>query len=334
MSVTKNAQLRFNILDKCFSNFQRNYTYNDLLKEVNNVLIENGSEGIKLRQLQYDIKFMESDAGFGIELEEGLKIGKKKIFKYSDKKFSIADHPLNQNDIDQLQTTIQILSRYKHREEFKWIEEFIPRMEIAFDLVSGSDEEIIGYEENPDLEGREHLGELFNSILKKKVVQLEYAPFGKMSEVFIIHPYYLKQYNSRWFLFCYNEKYEAISNYPLDRIVNFEENGKSYKPAKFGWIDYFEDIIGVTKPIDLKPEDIKLKFSADRIKYILTKPLHGTQKLDRTDLDKRTIIINVIPNFELYQLILSFGSDVEVIAPKFVRSKIIDHSSKLSLNYK
>ena len=99
---------------------------------------------------------------------KNLKIGKKRVFRYCDKSFSIADHPLNQNDSEQLQTAIQILSRYKNREEFRWIEEFIPRMEMAFDLVSGSDEEIIGYEENPDLEGREHLGELFNFILRKR----------------------------------------------------------------------------------------------------------------------------------------------------------------------
>ena len=73
MSIKKNAQIRYNILDRCFSNFQRTYTYHDLLEEVNKVLGENGSEGIRLRQLQYDIKFMESDAGFGIELNEESK---------------------------------------------------------------------------------------------------------------------------------------------------------------------------------------------------------------------------------------------------------------------
>lgn len=334
MSVNKNAQLRYNILDRCFSNFQRNYTFKDLLEEVNKVLIENGAEGIKLRQLQYDITFMESDAGFGIELDSGLKIGKKRILRYCDKSFSIADHPLNQNDSEQLKTTIQILSRYKRRQELKWIEEFIPRMEMAFDLMSGSDEEIIGYEENPDLEGREHLGELFNFILKKKIIQLEYEPYSKKRESFFIHPYYLKQYNSRWFLFCYNEKYEAISNYALDRIISFSETGRSYMPSKISWVDYFEDIIGVTLPVDTNPADIILRFSTERIKYILTKPLHGTQKIDRKDLEKRTVIINVIPNFELYQLLLSFGSDVEVLAPEFVRRNMKKYVSELYSKYK
>ena len=334
MSNTKNAQLRYNVLDRCFSNFNRNYTYEDLLQEVNKVLLDNSSEGIQLRQLQYDIKFMESDAGFGIELDEDLKIGKKRVFRYSNKDFSIADHPLNQNDSEQLQTTIQIISRYKHRQEFKWIEEFIPRMEIAFDLVSGSNEEIIGYEENPDLEGREHLGELFNLILKKKVIQLQYQPYNKEEESYFVYPYYLKQYNSRWFLFCYNEEYEAISNYPLDRIVSYIETGRNYIPSNINWFNYFEDIIGVTKPEGIKPVDIKLRFSLSRIKYILTKPLHGSQKLDRQDEEQQTIIINVVPNFELYQLLLSFGADVDVLEPEIVRNKMEENTLNQYLIYK
>ena len=39
---------------------------------------------------------------------------------------------------------------------------------------------------------------------------------------FIIHPYYLKQFNNRWFLFGLNDQYKTISNLALDRIIDFE----------------------------------------------------------------------------------------------------------------
>lgn len=64
----------------------------------------------------------------------------------------------------------------------------------------------------------------------------------------VINPYHLKQYNNRWFLFCFNEEYQTISNYPLDRIVSLEELNKEFEPSTINWMDYFEDIIGVTKP--------------------------------------------------------------------------------------
>ncbi|MBA6151441.1 helix-turn-helix transcriptional regulator [Gelidibacter maritimus] len=322
MATNKHAQIRFTILDRCFSNFNRLYTYDNLLDEVNNYLYELGTEGIRLRQLQYDIEHMKSDAGWAIELDDSLRKGKKKAFRYQDKNFSIADHPLNVDDLEQLETTITILSRYKHRAEFSWLEELIPRMKQAFNLVADGDNGLIGYEENIDLKGREHLGTLFNLIVKRKQIKLTYEPYGKPPFEEVVHPYYVKQSNNRWFLFCFNPRYQTISNYALDRMVSIEELAEKFEPSTINWLDYFYDIIGVTKPEDAQIEKIHLKFSEQRLHYVLTKPLHGSQKLDRTDPDGRTVTIEVFPNKELYQLLLSYGPDVEVLAPDVVREEI------------
>ena len=67
MPTNRHAQIRYTVLDRCFSNFNKEYTYQDLLNEVNKVLHELGTEGIQLRQLQYDIAHMKSDAGYCIE---------------------------------------------------------------------------------------------------------------------------------------------------------------------------------------------------------------------------------------------------------------------------
>ncbi len=333
MATNKHAQIRYTILDKCFSNFNRAYTYDDLLEEVNSYLFDLGTEGVQLRQLQYDIAHMKSDVGYNIELDDDLKDGKKRLFRYSDKDFSIADHPLNHEDTEQLETTLAILSRYKRREEFNWLEELIPRMEQAFNLVSQGDNGAIGYQENLDLKGRELIGTLFNLIIKRKKNKLIYKPYGKPEQETIISPYYLKQYNNRWFLFCYNEAYKSISNYPLDRIVSIEELADSFEPSDINWMDYFDDIIGVTKPEGSKPETIKLRFSEGRINYVLTKPLHGTQKVDKTDESGLTILMEVIPNPELFQLLLSFGADVEVVSPAEVRVEMINKIAKMNELY-
>ena len=37
-----------------------------------------GTEGIKLRQLQYDIEHMKSEEGWSIDFDESLKKGRKK----------------------------------------------------------------------------------------------------------------------------------------------------------------------------------------------------------------------------------------------------------------
>lgn len=333
MATNRHAQIRYTVLDRCFSNFNRFYSYSDLLEDVNQVLYDLGTDGIQLRQLQYDIEHMKSDSGWAILLDESLKIGRKKAFRYQDKNFSISNHPLNVNDSEQLETTIAILSRYKHRAEFSWLEELIPRMEQSFKLVESGDNGIIGYQENIDLKGREHIGTLFNLILKRKQIKINYEPYGKPQFNVIISPYHVKQYNNRWFLFCFNQEYKTISNYPLDRINSIEELNDSFIPSAINWLDYFDDIIGVTKPEGGKIEKVYLKFSEQRINYVLTKPLHGSQKNDRSDEDGKTISIEVIPNNELYQLILSFGGDIEVVSPREVRAEIINKIKLMSNQY-
>ncbi len=333
MATNRHAQIRYTILDRCFSNHNRLFDYVDLLNEVNNVLFELGTEGIKLRQLQYDIDHMKSDAGWAIEFDESLKKGRKKAFRYFDKNFSIANHPLNVDDIEQLETTIAILSRYKHRAEFSWLEELIPRMEQAFNLVANGDNGIVSYQENLDLKGREHIGILFNLILKRKQIRVIYEPYGKPQFNVVVYPYHVKQFNNRWFLFCYNEEYQSISNYPLDRILSIEELAEEFEPSTINWLDYFDDIIGVTKPEEGKVEKIVLRFSEQRINYVLTKPLHGTQKIYKEDQSNCSMTIEVIPNQELYQQLLAFGPDLEILEPAKVRLKMIELIKETSNNY-
>lgn len=52
MAINKNALLRYQTLDKCFSNFGRKFFIHDLLDVVNEKLIEDNfhSDGIQERQ--------------------------------------------------------------------------------------------------------------------------------------------------------------------------------------------------------------------------------------------------------------------------------------------
>ena len=96
MAITKNALIRYKVLDKCFRNSGRRYFIDDLIQECNNVLLEldPGSDGISLRTIRDDIAFMKSPEGWDIELEN-LKEGKKMYYRYSDASYSINNMPLN-----------------------------------------------------------------------------------------------------------------------------------------------------------------------------------------------------------------------------------------------
>ena len=116
--------------------------------------------------------------------------------------------------------------------------------------------------------------------------------------------------------------------------MDITETIDEIKPNEIDWADFFDEMIGVSIPSDNKAVEVILRFSVKRIPYILTKPLHGvSQRLDKTDPENRTIILNLLPNKEMYQTLLSFGSDVEVLSPVLVVEKMKIISKKMNEYY-
>lgn len=337
MPVNKNAQLRYNVLDKCFRNTGRMYAAEDLLRAINDALDEAGAkeEGIKRRQLYLDIQFMESPEGWEIELER-RRINRKVYYRYVDPSFSISNKPLNETEAAYLQSALQIFSRLAGAPQFDWINELLPRLQKDLRLEPQG-QHAIEFENNEYLTGAQKLPELFQAVIYQKALRIVYRSFRSDADsTSIVHPLYLKQYNKRWFLFAYNTALKRISNYPIDRIVRLEDTGETLRSRyDFSPEAYFEDIIGVTRPHDTKPVRIELVFSAARAPYVLTKPLHHSQRnnVKRPDENGVYVTIEVIPNPELEALLLSFGPDVEVLKPASLRKKLAQQLQQAYKHY-
>lgn len=326
MATNKHAMIRYQALDKCFSNWGRNFYIKDLILACNNALYsftgdskysDPESPAISRRQIYDDINFMESSAGWEIPLER-IRDGKKVYFRYSSREFSINEQPLSKVELDQLKEATFTLARFKGVPSFEWVEEIISRLEDKFQLV-GNTTSVIDFEQNVYLKGLEFLSPLFNSIVNKQCLQIKYCKFEGVVLKWNIHPYYIKQYNNRWFLFAFNEEFQSITNIPLDRIESCTPIDLKYKTSDIDFTEYFDDVIGVTIPRDKDVCKIVLRFSETRFPYVTSKPLHGSQKI--IDKVNRIIELSLIPNREFYSLLLYFGGDVEVLEPQFVREE-------------
>jgi len=319
MATNKNAQLRYHTLDRCFRNPGKRYFWENLLEECNSALHEfnGGQSGIKRRQLFQDIQFMESEAGWSIPLERH-RDGRKVFYRYSDLNFSINNQPLNETELNQLQSGMIILSRFQGLPQLKGLQEIIPRLQKGVGPEALTP--VLSFDENPYLKGSEFIGELFNNIIYKKALFIGYQDFKADKPYFItFHPYHLKQYNNRLFVFGYNE-YNNVPdwNLALDRIISIElATSEFIENTDIEWDEYFDDIIGVTRPKGEIPIDIVLWFDSMTAPYIITKPLHGSQRksVQHNNQDGLTIHLNLIPNFEFFQVLLSFGGKVKVLSP-------------------
>ena len=332
MSTNKHAIIRYQTLDKCFRNVGRNYAIEDLVVECNKSIYEytGKEEGIKKRQLYDDIRFMESEQGWSIELKK-VKDGRTVFYKYEDSNFSISNQPLNETEANQLREALLTLDRFKGLPQYNWINEINARLESTFNLKQ-KNETIISFEQNEYLKGLEFIPILYNAILYKKVLSINYKSFNSDEEIaIVVSSYYLKQYNMRWFLFGKSDKYKTISNLALDRIEKITSSNEDYIKSNIDFNDYFEDVIGVTIPAD-KIEDIVLKVDKTLISYITTKPLHGSQKIKEIG-NNFEVHLKLIPNYELETLILSFGEKIQVLQPITLVEKINDRIKKMKNNY-
>jgi len=332
MSITKNAFIRYQALDRCFRNPGRIFFWEDLLDECNKALVNNDSQsdGIQRRQLFDDIKFMESEAGWSIPLGR-IRHGKRVYYRYEDLSFSINNQPLNDMEAEQIKSALQVISRFSGTPQFEWVNEIFPKLQSAFQ--DEDPKEIISFDQNEYLIGLDNLPTLYKSITNKSALIIEYQSFKNTKpKQLIIHPYYLKQFNKRWFMFGLNDQDKLIYNLPLDRIKSISQSSEKYiENTTLDFKEYFEDIVGVSFSPNEKPIKIKLKLKSEVATYILTKPLHGSQKKTESKADGTIIEIEVIPNIELRQLILSYGEGIEVISPKSFRDqmkKVIDNMNR------
>lgn len=318
MPVNKNAYLRYQILDQCFSNKYRKFCFDELVDFVSDKLGYN----ISPRQIRDDIANLRIGPYYA-PIEATRYEGKKCFYHYTDSDFSIFKNELTTEELTNLRSTIEMLGRYRGIPANAWLEEVISNLEYRFGVKANS-ENLISFEQNDMLKGLEHLSGLIDATINHQTIELSYHSYGKEKRRILVYPYYIKQYNGRWFLFGMNANKNRIESYALDRI---EEYGLSYKPfVKNESVDFstfFDDVVGVSVPYDtnIVTEEIVLRFSEKRFPYVVSKPIHHTQKV----LDEPfTISIKVRPNRELSQQIFSFIPDVEVVSPEWLRNEIRD----------
>ena len=330
MANLKNGETRHIVIDRCLHN-RRGYSTMEMFEKCNDVLEMRGEHLITaLNTIRNDLLYIENRWNIHIE---SIRNGREIRYRYEDPKFSIFNSPLTENEILQLTQAVSLLRRFEGMPGFGWVEEMSAHIQKT---VSANPEAVIGFDENKELKGMSFFTPLFNSIISKKAIKITYQSYKSFKNIeAVIHPYYLKEYNQRWFLFALNDQYKTISNFALDRIESIERTNTKYIPnTSIDFDSYFDDVVGVT----VNPDDvltIKIWLSKDQAPYTLSKPIHPSQELIEEHEDGSAVIsIEVIPNFELIQLLLSFGERIKVLSPKSLRDEILKKIEKNLENYK
>jgi predicted DNA-binding transcriptional regulator YafY len=323
MPKCKNADERYRLYDRLFRDTNRpdGYCWEEISETVLNKLdLENFSQ----QQFNRDIRNMRALFFKNMDVFRKSQVGKKVYYTYSDKR----------QGIDVNSRTFETISKLSQMEGLG-IDDLIDELcETAG--VNRTDNSVISYASDKKLEGLEWLLPFYNCIINKKVIEVVFLRDFEKEERYIIHPYHLRRYNGRWFLFGWNPKAEHVYNISFERVIDFKELDIPYEEPEChglqfgGDNDYYKDVVGVTKYDDKPILTILIRFSDNSFNYVRSKRLHPTQKI----LKNNEISIEVSPNYELDSLILSFGDNAEVIAPPIYRDHIKKIVKSLADKYK
>lgn len=332
MPVDRQVLIRYRVLNRCFRNIHCEYDINNLLAAVNSELEKHDCQTVSERTLRADIQRLQ-ESPYNIELDETLKAGKRKLYRYTDTSFSLPLVTLDDEEKAMLRKTIEMLSQYNDIPQYQWMLTFLSQIENGNGWEG--DKRYVEFQNNADLVGIGHFQSLLGAIINKQPLCISYKPFGKSERSMTIHPYYLKQYNDRWFLVAQTEGYNELSIIAIDRIASIQTQHIPFIESDVDMENYFEDSVGVTVFPDRPIEEVKLRVNAKRYPYIATKPIHWSQTelKDEATEKYRVVRLKVRINNELETMILSYGDDVEVLAPESLRKAIGEKIKKLARKY-
>lgn len=254
---------------------------------------------------------------------------------------SLDEKILNRSEILTLLLLFKNMSSTRVFEEviFRLQQEF-PQLGHILEHIMTSTEQVVYWSENPDLEKNNLFDDLYYAILTRQVMQIVYSPFREEQRQYEFHPWYLKEYNQRWFVIGHSPEAEAYHIHPLILALDRIEELKPLKdiPYKESDIDinsYFDDVIGITKHTELPVMCIDFVVSPELYPYIKTKPLHHTQrsKWQETEYGWFRNSIRVVPNYELFNRLLSFGPHLRVLGPPSVEEYLAILSRHMHENY-
>lgn len=322
MPVNKDALGRYRIINRLL--VDRKYVTK---KQIIEVCSEELGYTIGQRTIEGDINQMKNSKSLGYQAP--IKYcPRNKAYYYEDRNYSIDKIPINKKELEAIQFSISLLKQFKTTAFFEDMHVALDKLSTAMQIHRFENNfhkpDFIEMEEAPEIKGKEQLSTIIEAIKNKTVLKIHYCKFiSDKEEEHIISPFYLKEYQNRWYVMGWHHNYQAYRTYGLDRITKINTfHTYAFHITDFDAKTYFRNVIGITAPEKAEAEEIMLKCTLVQGKYLESKPLHHSQKVISKDETSITFSVTLIPTYEFYAQVLSWGSDVEVLSPAKVRKHI------------
>jgi proteasome accessory factor B len=169
--------------------------------------------------------------------------------------------------------------------------------------------------------GTEHIHGIIHAKQNGYVLQFTYQKhwedFSTQREV---KPIAIKESQQRWYLVALDKKDETVKTFGLDRISNLKITDTKFKPIAYNVEKEFQHAFGVETYE--AAEKVVLEFSKQQGNYIKTFPLHESQCIVEETDDTVLLEIFIHTTNDIIMELLKYGSDVEVVEPESLITKM------------
>lgn len=336
MPANKYALLRYRIIDRCLTNKGKRFpTREDFRQACEDALFGSGGDAISVSTIDKDLWAMknEGELGYYAPIKFSRMDGG---YLYEEEGYSISELSLGDDDLQAIRFAAATLNQFRDVLIFRQYESAIEKIINRVNISRNPDDEalnnFIQFEKSTVSKGNEFLGPLLEHIRSKKSIRIDYRKFTN-DEVkeYELHPYLLKEYHNRWYLVAYDAGSKHIRTFGLERIDKIETAERKFTMEKnFNADVFFKYSIGITEKAD-KPQDIVLVFDKVPGRFLMTQPIHASQKILKESKSEIHIGLKVLVTPELISFILGYGAQVTVAKPaslKLIISKQLKDALK------
>jgi predicted DNA-binding transcriptional regulator YafY len=324
ISLKKDATARYRFIDmRLRMKSKPAPTLQDLIDYVSSKI----GKTCSMRVIQNDIYNMRYDEGLGFEAPIAYD-RYKKAYYYTEENYSIDKIALNEEDLFGLDLAINILQQFKDVPAIKQFEDAIARIASSVKqsrTVHTEQNKILLVNKPNKYAGVQYMQDIVDSIREKTELQITYQSFTKPKpRIHTIQPYFVKEYNGRLYLIANDiapGKMPKLLTFAFDRLVNVFTTTKKFKEEKVNTQDFYNNVLGVSYA-DSKPEKIVLRVNKQQLLYLKTQPIHSSQKVNKESDEGGEVELTIGVNTELRMLLLSFGANMEVLEPPYLREEI------------
>ena len=174
------------------------------------------------------------------------------------------------------------------------------------------------------------LPEITTAMRENRRLSITYQSYEmQTAREFEIEPYALRYFGRRWYVLAHTDFHNSLRLYALDRMNDVKISDKLFKlPTDFSADDYFSRYFGMIVT-DGKAENIQLKTSDTRAKYLRSLPLHRSQK----EIASNLFELHLVPTDDFINAVRAMGTEVEVVSPDWLRKRLLKEAKDLVKKY-